>query len=190
MAPSVTFRTALAASAFVLLSACAQGATARGMTITPADLRAPPNPGLVQSVTVTGVAGGKETNPMWKSNIGDAAFREALEESLRAVAFLSQPGTAPLALEARLVRVDQPFAGFNMTVTSVVHYTIKEVRSGAVLIDEDVEAQHTATVGDAFVGTTRLQLANEGSARKNIAALIERMNKIQVGVAPAAAPSM
>lgn len=173
-------RALLAMCTVFLLSACAQGATAQGMTVTPADLRSPPNPGLAGSVAVSDVAGGQETHPLWTSQIDDAAFREALLASLRSVGFLSERGDAPLALQVRLVKLDQPLFGFNMTVTSVVHYTVKDVRNGAVLIDEDVTAEHTATMGDAFVGTKRLQLANEGSARKNIAALIERMNQISV----------
>jgi hypothetical protein len=124
---------------------------------------------------------------LWKSNIDSDSFREALLESLRAVGFLADSG-ALLALPARLVTLDQPSFGFNLTVTSVVHYTLKDVRSGVVIMDEDVKAEHTAKVSEAFVGSTRLQLANEGSARKNIAGLIERMNQIRVG--NAAAPAM
>ncbi len=180
MTPNRTNRALLAMCTLFLLSACAQGATAKGMTITPADLRSPPNPRLAGSVAISDVAGGRETHPLWTSQIDDAAFREALLESLRAVGFLSERGDAPLALQVRLVKLDQPLIGFNMTVTSVVHYTVRDVRTGAVLIDDDVAAEHTATMGDAFVGVKRLQLANEGSARKNIAALIERLNQISV----------
>ncbi len=188
MTPTRTFRAALAACALALVSACAQGATAKGMTVTPADLRSPPSPGLARSMAIGDVGGGRETHPLWTSQIEDASFREALLESLRSVGFLSDGASAPLTIAARLVSLEQPFLGFNMTVTSVVHYTVKDVRSGAALIDEDIKAEHTATVSDAFVGVKRLQLANEGSARKNIAALIERLNQIRV--TPAAAPSM
>ena len=182
-----TFRALLASCALALLSACAQGASAKGMTVTPADLRSAPNPALAGAVAVSEVAGGKDTHPLWTSQIDDASFHSALVESLRAVGLLCEKEGAPLALQARLVKLDQPFMGFNMTVTSIVHYTVKDARSGATIIDEDVTAAHTATVGDAFYGVTRLRLANEGSARKNIAALIERLNAI--GVTPPAAPS-
>lgn len=178
-------RAALLSCALALASACAQGATAKGMTVTPEDLRSPTYPGLAGQFAVSEVGGGTQTNPMWTSQIDDASFREALIESLRAAGLLSGGPSAPLAVQARLVKLDQPFLGFDMTVTSVVHYTVKDVRSGAVLIDEDVTAAHTATMSDAFAGVTRLKLANEGSARKNIAALIERLKQIRVA-APAA----
>ncbi|HEY6005119.1 MAG TPA: hypothetical protein VIV57_19730 [Anaeromyxobacter sp.] len=178
-------RAVLLSCALALGSACAEGATARGMTVTPDDLRSPTSPGLAGQFAVSEVGGGTQTNPMWTSQIDDASFREALVESLRAAGLLSGRPDAPLAVEARLVKLDQPMFGLDMTVTSIVHYTVKDVRSGAMLIDEDVTAQHTAKMGEAFVGATRLKLANEGSARKNIAALIERLKQIRV-----AAPSM
>jgi hypothetical protein len=184
MTANRTGRALLLSCALALGSACAEGATARGMTVTPDDLRSPTNPGLAGQFAVSEVAGGTETNPMWKSQIDDVSFREALVESLRAAGLLSTGPDAPLAVQARLVKLEQPFLAFDMTVTSVVHYTVKDVRSGAVLIDEDVTAAHTAKVSEAFVGVTRLKLANEGSARRNIAALIERLKQIRV-----AAPS-
>ncbi len=177
MASTRTFRSLLAISTLALLSACAQGATAKGMTIDPTQIPSRPGPGLAGAVAVADVGGGRETHPLWASKISDASFREALVESLRLVGLL---GDGPLSLQVHLVKLDQPILGFNMTVTSVVHYTVKDVRSGATIIDEDVTAEHTATVGDAFYGVTRLRLANEGSARKNIASLIERLNAIRV----------
>lgn len=183
MATTRTFRTLLAASTLALLSACASGATAKGMTIDPADIKSKPAPGLAGSVSVAQVGGGTETHPLWTSKIDDASFHAALVESLRVAGLLSEKEGSPLALQVRLVKLDQPFMGFNMTVTSVVHYTVKDTRSGATVIDEDITAAHTATVGDAFAGVTRLRLANEGSARKNIAALIERLNAIRVAPA-------
>jgi hypothetical protein len=185
MTANRTGRALLLSCALVLASACAEGASARGMTVRPEDLGPPPSAGLAGQFGVSDVGGGTDTNPMWKSNIDDASFREALVESLRAAGLLSGGPSAPLAVQARLVQLDQPFIGLDMTVTSVVHYTVKDVRSGAVLVDEDVTAQHTAKMSEAFVGVTRLKLANEGSARKNIAALIERLKQIRV-----AAPSM
>jgi hypothetical protein len=183
-------RLLLACSALALASACAEGASARGMTITAADLRGPTSPDVAGAVAVGPVSGGKETNPAWKSNIDDASFREALQESLRVAGLLSPRPDAPLAVSATIVNLDQPMMGFSLTVTSVVRYTVRETRSGAVVIDEQITADHTATVGDAFNGTTRLKLANEGSARKNIARLVERLNTIRKGGGAPPKPSM
>lgn len=186
MSLSRNAKAAVAASALALLSACAEGASAKGMTLTPADLSGPPDPGLANAVGIAEVGGGQETNPMFSSKIDDASFRAALVESLRLAGLLCETENAPLVLQARLVRLEQPLLGFDMTVTSVVHYTVRDARTGEALVDEDVAAAHTATLGDAFYGPTRLRLANEGSARRNIAALVARLKAIRV-VAPAVA---
>lgn len=91
---------------------------------------------------------------------------------------------------AHLASFKQPsiFArSWGFTVKTFVHYTVTEVRTGAVLLDEDIGAEHSQWFWP-LLGYKRLQAANEGSARKNVAALIERMNQIRP--APAAAPSM
>ena len=46
-------------------------------------------------------------------------------------------------------------------MTATVGYVVADAKSGAVLFD-------------AVIGSTRLRLANEGAARKNIASFIEK----------------
>src|SRR5438067_8379951 len=60
-----------------------------------------------------------------------------------------------------------------------VRYVLTESATGKVILDEQVRAEHTATGGDAFYGPDRLRLANEGSARKNITALVAKLNALR-----------
>jgi hypothetical protein len=60
-----------------------------------------------------------------------------------------------------------------------VRYVLIESATGKVILDEQVRAEHTATGGDAFYGPDRLRLANEGSARKNITALVAKLNALR-----------
>ncbi|HEY6098912.1 MAG TPA: hypothetical protein VIW03_05755 [Anaeromyxobacter sp.] len=181
-------KVSLLCAALLLAAGCAHGATAVGMTLTQQDLAGPPSPAVAGLVAVGNVTGGEETNPATTPKIADGPFREALQASLRLAGLLSDQPNPPLVVSATLVKLDQPMFALDMTVTSVVRYTVREARTGAVVIDEEITAAHTATVGQAFAGTTRLQLANEGSARKNIALLVKRLNTIRKN-APAAAPS-
>jgi hypothetical protein len=92
-------------------------------------------------------------------------------------------GQARYTLVASLVSLQQPALGFDMTVTATVQYALTDNTTGTVVWHEAVATPHTATVSDAFVGGTRLRLANEGAVRKNIARLIERL-----GAAPLPGP--
>ncbi len=159
------------------LFGCASGATKEGMTYmatTPVNF----SDALQGQVAVDKVEGGKSTNPMWSSQISDEAFAGALRASLEALGLLSDDGH--FKLRVTLQEVDQPVFGFDMTVTTVVRYELIDARTSQRIFDETIEAKHTATTSDAFAGVKRLQLANEGSAKNNIAEFIDRLSEITV----------
>ena len=117
---------------------------------------------------------------MWTSEVGNAEFHEALRLSLHANGLLGSEGQpAKFGLYAELMEVSQPLFGFDLTVTSNVHYVVTDTASGAVAFDEIITASHTATVGDAFVAVERLRLANEGSVKENIRVFIDKLLRQQ-----------
>jgi hypothetical protein len=130
---------------------------------------------LRQSVSLGTIGGGKETSPLWKSNISNEDFAEALRQSLAAHAMLAGEAGGAYTLTAELTEVKQPLVGFDMTVTTAVKYTLTNAKTGETVFSEVITTPYTAKMSDAFVGTKRLQLANEGSARENIGELIRRM---------------
>jgi hypothetical protein len=157
-----------------LVGACAQGARTNAMVaaVTPDTLVDEGSP-LTASSTVVSVTGGTETNPLWTSEISDAAFKQALEQSLQLHAILA-PSNGRLSVTAALKEVDQPFIGASFTVTSTVAYKVVDP-TGAVVFEDTVVKPYTAEFSDAFLGAERLRLANEGSARANIAEFIKRL---------------
>ncbi len=157
------------------LSACASASKPGAMVapVVEANIIADASP-LREAFFVGDVSGGKDTNPLWTSEVSNADFAEALRQSLSAHAMLSS-AQQKYRIDAEMLKVKQPFAGFNMTVTSTVRYKATEIASGAVVFDETIEVPYTAEVGDAFLGVKRLQLANEGSIKGNITKLIETL---------------
>ncbi|WP_268799680.1 hypothetical protein [Pseudomonas huanghezhanensis] len=137
------------------------------------------NSGLQHNVQISQVDGGDKTNPLWTSEIDGPDFGAALKQSL-ANANLLGDGSAPYSLRANLLRVDQPFIGLNFEVTSEVEYTLIESRNSNVLWREIIRTPFTAGVGDSVIGVKRLRLANEGSARANITALLKRMSELNI----------
>lgn len=161
----------------LLLCACASGAEfqnmaykeATGLTFDEA---------LKQNVVVSSVDGGKGTNPLWTSEISSEAFREALALSLSSQGLLSEDG--PYSLRVTLAEVDQPFLGTSYEVTTYVRYVLMDTPANRVVFEEMIVAPYTATLGDALVGTKRLRLANEGSARSNIEAFLEKLSLLKM----------
>lgn len=157
----------LAVSGFVvLMSGCATPATYQGMI--PATFEtAAKHP---HSVSVN-VSGGQETNPMWKSQVSDVTFSQALVESITKSQVFTRviEGTGgDYLLTVVLVSMEQPSFGASFTVKMEAGWSLKRATTGAVVWQESVRSSHTATVGDAFVGVERLRLATEGAAKNNI----------------------
>ena len=172
-------------AAAAALSACASASKPGAMVapVVEANIIADDSP-LREAFVVGAVNGGKETNPLWTSEVSNTDFAEALRQSLAAHAMLSAV-EGKYRLDAEMLKLKQPFAGFNMIVTSTVRYTVTDVAGGAIVLDETVETPYTAEVGDSFLAVKRLQLANEGSIKSNISKLIELLIA-NLGVAPPA----
>lgn len=137
------------------------------------------NQTLRGAISVAGVTGGKKTNPLWTAEIDDAAFSAALGDSLRVAGLgAADAAAAPYSVQATLLSMKEPFMGFDMKVTTAVNYKLVEKATGKVLFNDTVSAEYTATTKDAFVGTTRLRMAKEGSLRENFKGLIAKIYAI------------
>lgn len=159
----------------LLVAACASGARPGAMTVEVASDRIIPDSApLRNAIKVGTVTGGSETNPLWKSNVADSDFRQALEQSLSLHAMLALSSSRYI-LNAEMLSLDQPFAGFDMKVTAKVHYTLLSQPDQAVKWDQTLETPYTANFSDAFVGSERLRLANEGAMRENIKAVLDQL---------------
>ena len=166
--------------AVAVLIGCAQPAKMENMIVQATDIKGyEPNVAFSKNVALEPVTGGKETNPLWISNVASEDFEKALEASLNGMGvFTSDNGR--YSLNAKLLSVKKPLMGFNMTVHSSVHYTLKDLTTKTNIYDEDVNASYTATVGDAFVGTKRLQMAIEGSVYENIRQFLKEISRIEL----------
>jgi len=152
-------------AAAALTAGCATASRPDAMVATPATIVRHND----ASVSVE-VAGGKGTSAMGESQISNDAFAQALRDSIQKSGLFSAVADsgANYKLTAFIGKMDQPMFGFAMTVKMEVSYTLVDTRSGKTVWQKDVASQYTAHPSDAFVGTTRLRLANEGAARANI----------------------
>ena len=164
-----------------LLTGCASPARIDQMTAAASPQQRIMPTSLRTNVAVRDVTGGKETNPMWISNVGSSEFEQALEASLRDAGLLAAGKQAgKYTLVAHLENVDQPLGGFNMTVTATVAYSLVERASGKEVLNRKVSLPYTASFDAAFVGSERLRIANEGAVRTNIAKLIEELFALKI----------
>lgn len=132
------------------------------------------------SIALGEVTGGKETNPLWTSQVSGPDFAKALESSLQRASLLQQ-GRQPgrYVLSAKLGELDQPLGGINMTVTVAVAYTLVERATGRTIWQKTLTTAYTASFGDALIAVERLKLANEGAVRANITELLSDLYRLR-----------
>ena len=158
----------------LMMSGCATPAKVGSMSISAVErsqfMADRPLSGRVSVGTVTG---GKDTNPMWTSEVGNIEFESALRDSLETARLLSSYALSEYELDAELLEVDQPLIGFTFTVKTEVLYTLKNKENRETVLQTTINADGTATTGDAFVGVKRLRLATEKSVQENIKRIID-----------------
>ena len=71
--------------------------------------------------------------------------------------------------------VEQPIAGFKLTVTTVAEYNLMR-SDGRSVFRKIITTPYTAAFCESLVAVTRLKKANEGSVRANIEAFIKALN--------------
>jgi hypothetical protein len=135
-----------------------------------------------ESVTVA-VTGGSETSKMGASKISDADFADAIRASITQTglfARIAEAGKGDFNLDVQIVRLDQPTFGASFTVNIETTWRLVRQRDQSVIWQKAVMSSFTATMGDAFAGVTRLRLANEGAARKNIEDALTQLSAVNL----------
>lgn len=159
------------------LAACAAPARVSQMVVHDPVAQGADKSNLADAVSIGSVSGGKETSPLWKSEVSTADFQSALEGSLRSQGILSKEEKGKYILEANLLGMSQPSFGFDFEVTMHANYSLLDAATGEPILQETVTSAYTATVDDALLGVERLKLANEGAARNNIKNFLEILFK-------------
>lgn len=176
MSKITPFRSFLIFGALSFLVGCASEASVQGMTVSALESPTFVVPkDLERGISIRSVTGGEETNPMWTSEVGNEAFRDALAFSLRNNSLLATESAGRFVLDANLIDVEQPLIGFDTKVTSTVQYRLEHVDKVDEPYEDLVVESYTAKMSESWYGVERLRLANEGSIRNNINTFIRRV---------------
>jgi hypothetical protein len=167
--------------AFVLIisvSGCAAPSQSKAMVAVPSGEVHHNN----ETVSVT-VTGGRETSGTGASQISDKDFARALRESIEKSGLFAKAidtDGGRYRLDAYIGELAQPVIGFDMTASLEVAYTLTQAGSQKVVWKKSIRSIYTATTKDSAIGATRLELANEGAARKNIEQVITELSNLNL----------
>jgi hypothetical protein len=166
----------LAAVAFLALGACArpEPLSAKLPDLAGIDLARGPAPSYRDAITVATVGVGQDTATPWTSEAGPAQVKEALIRTLIA-ARLGRAEGGRFRLDAILLTLQRPYAGFAMTVTATIGYRLIDQATGAVVYTATLTTPGTATLNDAYMSDFRLRIADESAVRANFRKLVEEL---------------
>jgi hypothetical protein len=160
----------------ILISGCATGARTGSMVVpVTADTLIDESSPLHHAIRIGTVTGGKETGGLFAtSQISNENFRKAFEESL-SLATMTATREPRYLINVDIIDIHQPVAGFALTVTAKIHYTVIGSSDQMVKLDEAFVTPYTANYSDAFDSNVRLRIADEGAVRENIKAAIAKL---------------
>ena len=173
---SHSMRVALATAALLTIGACArpEALSLRPPDLTGLEAMPGPAPSYRNAITVASVTVGQDAQTPWTSQFGPAQVQEALLQAL-AAARLGSAQVGRFRLDAVLLTLQRPYAGFAMTVTATIAYRLTEVATGAVVYSSTITMPGTATLNDAVMNDVRLRIADERAVSANIRRLIEEL---------------
>lgn len=166
----------LAIAAATAVSACAKPATVPAMVPDVAALPSAASP-YRNAIGVGVVSGGRGSARLWTARVGNAEFQEALARALADSGLAAAQG-GRYRLDADLQKLEEPFAGFAMTVEATIAYRLTDTTSGAIVYQNTITTPATATMDDALDGLARLRIANERAIRANLRRLIEELSAL------------
>ena len=125
------------------------------------------------------VTGGRQTNPLWASQVSNADFKHAVEDSLLRYRFFSRVQTsgADYRIEVALKELKQPIRGFVIAVSAKVYWRLTNAKSGKAVWQQTIDRRFTAGGGD-IRDAQMLEAANEGAIRENIKTALQEMGQL------------
>jgi hypothetical protein len=172
--PSLFTRILLCIQLVLLAGGCA----ARSAMMVPAGFEvAKKIPGAVR---VEEAVGGHETNPLWTSQISSTAFTEALTNSIAKAGLFDsvlKQGNADYILNVTILSYDQPWVGLDLDIKMKTKWELTDAKKLIPVWSDTFETTYRAKASDALIAAERLQKANEGAVRTNIAEGINRLSE-------------
>jgi hypothetical protein len=157
----------------VLLVWLTSGCAANSARMVPASLEvAKKIPG---SIMVSETVLECKTNPF-----SSTAFTEALTNSIAKAGLFDSvlnQGKTDYILKVTILSCDQPWIGLDLDIKMRTKWELADAKKLVPVWSDTFETTYRAKVSDAFIAEERLQKANEGVARTNIAEGIKRLSQ-------------
>lgn len=128
------------------------------------------------------VEGGREFSPLKIPQISNEALMDALKEAIILSGLFDEivKFGEDYKLDLYVFKVSQPIAGSVMTVRVEIGWTLSRADSMETVWQESILTSDTASLNEKFNVNSRLKLATERAAKKNIRQGIRQISRLDL----------
>ena len=160
-----------------LLAGCASGASSHNITASIQHaLAAKPNSTFYQSMIAADITGGNVANFLLMPQASNGDLKQAFKGSLNHNA-LHVIGIEKYKVSAKILALDQPVLGLDLSVASKARYKVIRTLEKAVVFNKVLTQANTAVFGDSVLAVERLRLRQRRFHQKNIMSFISEISK-------------
>jgi hypothetical protein len=123
------------------------------------------------------------------SNIAVPIWQTALQDAVDRSAIFADPAPASIDLECKLLKIDIPLFGGDMTTDIAARYQIIDRSTGKILFDQVIDTPGTVSFGYAFLGGVRAKESINVAAQNNIQAFLIAIEESPLAETRGARPS-
>lgn len=108
-------------------------------------------------------------------------FKDALTMSFTTSGYsFTSTNDCKYILNAKITKIERPFAAFNMNVKASIHYEIIRIKDNKTLVNEDVTIGHEIGYFEQTDGTERLRMAIAKAVSGNITHFLRYLSILNV----------
>lgn len=138
-----------------------------------------PAPAFRNAIAVGAVTIGQDSGTPWASAVAPDQVRDATMQAL-ARAGMGTASGGRYRLDATLMQLERPYAGFAMTVTATIAWRLVDAASGAVVYSKTLKSLGSASLDDAVDNGPRLRIADQRAVRANLQQLVQDLAALPV----------
>jgi len=135
---------------------------------------------ITGQIRVEYVSGASNTGNVYHFGLSNKEFKKSMEVSLRSYYLLAVESKPSYNLTASFLSVDYPSMGSDLYFDSEVRYVLVSRNDNKIVFDKIIKSKGVATIQDAFLSTTRLKIAAERAAHRNIKLFLSELEQHQL----------
>jgi hypothetical protein len=175
----------------ILLSACSHGVPPLNFSVPNVGPSATKIPAEVRSITVSMARPDETTGKLAGDNTTLATWKNGIEEALDKMAIFQDDAPKKVSIAVKVLKLDLPGSGLEMTTQTSARYEIIDRSNGAVIYTTDINSSGTTPADFDFLAFARARESVNRAVQNNILQFLQALETVDTSkpMFPAAGPA-